>query len=53
MKYKIKRVYYPDGEKSNWWKIVIYKNGLPFDESPQYSSLWYTIKQWFLATIFY
>lgn len=53
MKYRIKRVYYPDGEKSHWWKIMIYKNGIPFDESPQYSSLLYTIRQWILVNIFY
>lgn len=53
MKYKIKRVRYPDGSKSPYWKIVIYKNGRPFDESEQqYSSLLYTIKLWLLATIF-
>ena len=53
MKYRIKRVYYPDGDKAPWWKIMIYKNGLPYGESAQYSSLFYTIKLWFLATIRY
>jgi len=51
MKYRIKRVKYEDGTKSPWWTIVIYKNGLPFDESPvQYSSFWSVFKIW-LATI--
>lgn len=54
MKYKIRRVYYKDGEKSPWWKIVIYKNGRPYDEfETQWSSFLYTVWIWFLATIKY
>lgn len=54
MKYKIKRVRYNDGTKSPWWKIVIYKNGKPFDESQtQYSSFFTVFKIWLKATLFY
>lgn len=52
MKYKIKRVYYSDGEKSPWWTIIIYKDGKPFDESAiQYSSWWTVFKLWLTATL--
>lgn len=52
MRFKIKRVRYSDGEKSPWWKIEIYKDGRLYDESDQqWSSLLYTIKVWFIATI--
>lgn len=53
MKYRIKRVRYDDGTKSPWWKIVIYKNGKPYDESTaQYSSFFDVLKLWVKATIF-
>jgi len=52
MKYKIKRVYYDDGTKSPWWTILIYQNGVLFDESAiQYSSFWYVFKLWLAATL--
>ena len=52
MMFKIKRARYSDGEKSPWWKIEIYKDGRLYDESDQqWSSLLYTIKVWFIATI--
>ena len=51
MRFKIERVRYDDGEKAPWWKILIYKNGLPFGESPEYSSFFYTLKLWVLATL--
>lgn len=51
MKYKIERVKYPDGSKSPWWRIVMYKHGQIYGESEQYSSFFYTLKLWFEATL--
>ena len=53
MKYKIERVRYGDGTKSPYWRIAIYKDGICYDESPQYSSFIYTLKLWFKATFLY
>lgn len=50
MKYKIEKVKYDDGSYSPWWRIAIYKNGMRYDESPQYSSFLYTLKLWLKAT---
>lgn len=53
MRYRIERVRYKDGDKSPFWEITVYKNGIAFDESPQYSSLWFTIMEWLRVTILY
>jgi hypothetical protein len=53
MKYRIERVKYPDGSKSPWWRIAIYKNGQRYGESEQYSSFFYTFWLWLKATLLY
>jgi len=53
MKYKLERVRYNDGTKSPFWMIGIYKNGVRFDESPQYSSFWYAFWEWMRVTILF
>ena len=52
MKYRIERVKYNDGTNSPWWRIAIYKNGMRYDESEQYSSFLYTLKLWIKAMLF-
>ena len=52
MKYRIERVKYNDGSNSPWWRIAIYKNGMRYDESEQYSSFLYTLKLWIKAMLF-
>ena len=53
MKYRIERVKYPDGSKSPWWRIAIYKNRMRWAESSQYSSFFYTFWLWLKATLLY
>ena len=51
-RFKIKKVYNKDGQKSPFWTILIYRNGMLFDESiVQYSSFWTVLKLWLAATL--
>lgn len=34
MRFKIERVRYSDGGKSPWWRLVAYKHGFRYGESP-------------------
>lgn len=53
MRFKIERVRYSDGGKSPWWRLVAYKHGFRYGESPQFSSLFYVMRMYIKLTILY